>query len=215
MTAVRGFRNWRGWRKVAWLIFGVVFCLAAFVVFFPNSLLNERVAAGLTDYLVKQLGPEAICAEVELGWRHVSIKDILLPLDKHGTILSIARIDATIDPLIAISQPGAYKRIIRTINVVEPRLQLNLPEKREQGNSSGLIPSSVFKTLAQIDSLRSFTFEDGKIEIQKNDTTLFSLFDIQGGLKNANGKFNLIAGGEARTPVKVDFRVTVELVPAE
>ena len=215
MTAVRGFRNWRGWRKVAWLVFGVVFCLAALIVFFPNSLLNQRVAAGLTDYLVKQLGPEAICAEVELGWRHVSIKDILLPLDKHGTMLYIARIDATIDPLIAISQPGAYERSISTINVVEPRLQLHLPEKKEQGNSSGLVPSSVFKTLAQIDSLRSFTFEDGKIEILKNDTTLFSLFDIQGGLKNANGKFHLIAGGEARTPVKVDFRVTGELVPAE
>ncbi|MBL0060263.1 MAG: hypothetical protein IPP40_01900 [bacterium] len=213
MTAVRGFRNWRGWRKVAWLTFGVVFCLAAGIVFFPNSLLNQRVAAGLTDYLVKQLGPEAICGEVELGWRQISIKDILLPLDKHGTMLSIARIDATIDPLIALSQPGEYERIIRTINVVGPQLHVHLPEKSESGSSNGLIPASVFKTLAQVDSLRSFTFEDGKIEIQRKDTTLISLYNVHGGLASASGKFSLNAAGEARSPVEFDVRVTGELVP--
>ena len=77
MTAVRGIRNWRGWRKVGWLSFGVVFCVAAVIVFFPNSLLNQRVAAGLTDYLVKQLGPAALCGEVELGWQRVTINDII------------------------------------------------------------------------------------------------------------------------------------------
>ncbi len=215
MSGVRGIRNWRGWRKTAWLISGVTFCAVVAIVYFPNSLLNQRVAAGLTSYLVGQLGPEAICGEVELGWRYISLKDIQLPLDSLGTMLSIARIEVTVDLLTALAQPGEYERIVRSVNVVGPEFVLRLPDGQSASKSDALIPDEVFVTLTKVDSLRNFSFEGGKLTVLNDDTTLFVLGDIRGNLSNSLPGFVLIASGQSVTPAALKFRLTGDIWPAD
>ncbi len=213
MSLDRGILRRRGWRKLAWLLTSLLFCLAAVVVFFPNSLLNQHVASGLTNYLVSRLGPEAICAEVDLGFRHISLRDVLLPLDDEGTMLSISRIDVRIDPLIALSQPGEYARILQSVNIISPELILKLPIKSTRPKSGRPIPDGLFKALESVDSLRSLTFESGKFTVLVRDSIVFRLRDLRGGISQTSTGFDVFAAGKSEVPTKLDIRLAGEVSP--
>lgn len=207
MTDSRGFRNWRGWRKVTWLVALSAFSMLALIVFFPNTLVNRQIAAGITDYLVAQLGPEAICGEIALGWRQISIRDVILPFGESGTTLTIQRIDVTIDPLIAVSQPSAYERIVRSVSLINPELKLVIAENSTGTRPSASIPPSVFAALGRVDSLQNLSVEGGEIAFVRHDSTLFVLSDVQGGLRTSKDGFALTFGGRSSNPLPLDFRM--------
>lgn len=210
-----GHRPKIGWRGVIWTISGLLFAVVGVLVYFPNALLNQRAAASLTEYLVAQLGPEAICAQVEVGWRSVTLEDILLPLDDNGSHVSIRRIEATIDPLVALAQPGAFERIIRSVNVVRPELVLQTEPAQSKQDSGDAIPKAVYSILERVDSLRSFTFEGGKISLMGGDSLQTLLRDVRGALMQPEvGRFQLDAHGRGDFPVGLDVRLIGTIVPS-
>ncbi len=211
-----GHRPKIGWRGVIWTISGLLFVVVGILVFFPNALLNQKVAASLTEYLVHQLGPEAICGQVEVGWRSVTLEDVLLPLDENGSHVSIQRIEATFDPLVALAQPGAFERIIRSVNVVRPEFVLQTETKSSRQDSGDIIPKSVYSLLAKVDSLRSFTFEGGKFSLMGRDSLQTLLRDARGALTQPEvGRFQIDAHGRGEFPVGFDVRLHGTIVPNE
>lgn len=215
MTEHRGFRNWRGWRRVVWVAGFALVLMTSVVLFFPNSLVNKQVAAGITSYLVEQLGPSAICGEIELGWRHITLRDILLPLGGSGSELTIPSLEVSIDPLVAISQPGAYERIVRTISVHDPRLTLVLEQGQGAKQAELRVPEEVFIALERVDSLRNVVIDRGRITILKEDSTLFTVSDVRGSLKNESGYIDLSIGAKTRGTVPSAIRFTGTIFPRE
>ncbi len=203
----------RSWRRLLWLGGGGLAALGVLFLFFPSALLNQRAAAGLTDYLVGQLGPDAMCAEVDLSWRSVVLRDVVLPLDKRGTQLSISRIEVGIDPLIVLSQPGEYERMVRNIQLVGPRLELVVGGRSEGRADSGLVPQAVFDILGRADSLRGFAFEDGQITLRNADSAIFQARGIRGNVVPDGDHYSLIARAQSETPVKLDARLDGEIAP--
>lgn len=210
-----GHRPKIGWRGVIWSISGLLFVVVGILVYFPNALLNQRAAASLTEYLVAQLGPEAICAQVEVGWRSVTLEDILLPLDGNGSHLSIGRIEAKIDPLVALAQPGEFERIIRSINVVRPEFVLQIEHEKSKEDSGQAIPNAVYTLLERVDSLRSFSFEGGKFSLIDGDSLQTLLRDVRGALTQpAIGRFQLDAHGRGDFPIGLDVRLQGTIIPS-
>ncbi|MCB1061077.1 MAG: hypothetical protein KDB65_12690 [Calditrichaeota bacterium] len=214
MDGKRGIGNWRGWRKLVWLVVAAVCCIAGIIVFFPNSIVNQQLAASLTNYMVTKLGPEAICGSVDLGWKHLSLEDVMLPIDDHGSVLSISRIEATVDPLIALSQPREYTRIIRSLNVVNPELKL-IVAKRENSDpdtaTKPLVPDVIFGVLSRVDSLRSITLENGKLRVLGTDTTYAKVDDIFGVLANQGDGFNIRLRGRGDLPIGMELQVNGDI----
>ncbi|MBK6766856.1 MAG: hypothetical protein IPG71_11260 [bacterium] len=125
-------------------------------------MLDQRAAAGLTEFLVAKLGPKAICAHVDVSWRSIALEDILLPLDDYGSHVSIQRIEAAIDPLVALAQPGQFERIIRGVNIVRPEVVLQSDRPKSEGGGLSGVPQTVYDFLDRVDSLRYLTFGAAK-----------------------------------------------------
>jgi len=215
MGGEQGGNRARGWRRLLWLSGAALASLVILVLYFPSAVLNQRAAAGLTDFLVSKLGPEAICAEVELSWQRVVLRDILLPLGEYGTQLEIARIEAHIDPLIALSQPGEYERMIRRIEVISPRLSLVLGDSARSRSDSTIIPNAVFEVLGRADSLIGFSFVDGQVVVLRGDSVLATARGVHGNLKADGGRFEFSARARSDMPLKVEAKLEGEIRPRE
>jgi hypothetical protein len=196
---------------MVWLVVATACFIAGLVVFFPNSLVNQQLAASLTNFLVTKLGPEAICGSVDLGWRHLSLQDITLPLDDHGSILTIERIEASVDPLVALSQPNEYTRIIRSINIVNPELTYYVvsgPKTVADTTSKKLlVPDAVFEAVSRADSLRTITLEKGSVRVLGHDTAYVKLEDLRGVFANSGDGFEVRLNARGNLPIGFDLQI--------
>ncbi|MCC6476007.1 hypothetical protein IT157_03045 [bacterium] len=183
----------RGWRRLIWLTTAIVALAAAVVVFFPAAILNEQTAARLTDYLVRRLGPDAICAKVGIGFSSATLEGIVLPFDTLGSKLEVEKIEVTLDPLVALSQPRSPERIIKSIRVFRPALTLvtgSGTDTTAQGRPRKFSTGKIFETLGEADSLHSFTFSGGLLVLQSGDSCVKMLEQASGYLKrNPDGSY--------------------------
>ncbi|MBU1638284.1 hypothetical protein KKC97_11520, partial [bacterium] len=160
------------------------------ILYFPNAFLNRQATAKLTEYLVKQLGPEAVVAEVDLGWRQAVIQSIHLPLGSKGSSLEISRIEFDIDPLALFSQPEHIARVIRGVSIIEPRVELNLlsdTTSAAKPDTSGeapaiRIPAELFDVLSKLDSLHCLEIVHGRISISDADSSTTIAKEINGSI---------------------------------
>ncbi|MCB9357113.1 MAG: hypothetical protein H6506_05040 [Calditrichaeota bacterium] len=204
----------RGWRKSLWLLVSIAVLAAAVLVLFPSALLDQQAAARLTEYLVSRLGPDAICAEVEIGWRSVRLRDIVLPLDTHGSQLSISSISADIDPLVLVSQPAEFERILRNVAVTRPTLMLSVSRDTAAKNERSDWTPKAFDLLARLDSLQGFTFEHGRFSVVTGDSLVNVLTDVRGAItQEVPGKLVMHARGNGDYPVRSSTRIEGVLFP--
>ncbi|MBU0691948.1 hypothetical protein KKH18_09050, partial [bacterium] len=179
-----------GFRKLLALAGALILISGGLILYFPNAFLNRQATAKLTEYLVKQLGPEAVVAEVDLGWRQAVIQSIHLPLGSKGSSLEISRIEFDIDPLALFSQPEHIARVIRGVSIIEPRVALKLlsdTTSAAKPDTSGeapaiRIPAEFFDVLSKLDSLHCLEIVHGRISISDADSSTTIAKEINGSI---------------------------------
>lgn len=205
----------RGWRRVVWTLVSFFALMLATVVLFPRALINQEAAARLTEILVAKLGTEAICGDVEIGWRYVRMWDIVLPLDDRGSRLSIRHIDVGIDPLIVFAQPGTIERVFRSVHVVGPELTIAIGGSDSPKANTSSIPDGLFELLARTDSLHALSFENGQVLFLVEDSVITGLRELRGYLSQAQaGEFRIESYGRGGLPVSFAVRVDGSIFPA-
>ena len=181
-----------GFRKLIALLVIAILVVGGLILYFPNSFLDRQATERLTEYLVEQLGPEAVVADVTLGWSQAVIRSVHLPLASDRSSLEIARIEFDIDPLALFSQPEHVARVIRGVTIVDPRLSLEFASgdtvvatDSTSSKEPIRIPDQLFTVLSKLDSLHRLEILHGSLSILNGDSSTALIRGVNGQILQA------------------------------
>ena len=157
-----------------WIAAAVVVALvAATVVLIPYSPLKTTTKARLTQLLVARLGPGAEVGNIDYGWRSVTLSGLRLPLDKHGSLLRVERVEVTIDPFSVVRAPDRIERMVHALRFVEPEFVIRSGAARAADSTievawlpSVKVPAAAFSALSRLDSLKHVEIQHGTVALE-------------------------------------------------
>jgi hypothetical protein len=179
----------------------VVLSVAA-ILFFPSTLVQNKVKSRLAGYLTERFGAGASVGEVRLSLHSISLDYVSIPLDRSGSILRIREIELLIAPFNILRQPNQIERAARQLNVVNPVLILAPAAKSRNQNRTESwlpnlrIPRQLYSVLERFDSLNAVNITDGRVFQVIEGHRLRDLCDLDGRISTTEkGEFLLTAAG--------------------